>query len=32
MKNYPYTTHWKDGKPLPNPTHGNKDKATPDPL
>ena len=32
MQNYPYTTQWKDGKPIPNPTQGNIGKGTPDPL
>lgn len=32
MKNYPYTTQWKDGKPIPNQTQSIKDKGTPDPL
>ena len=32
MKNYPYTTQWKDGKPIPNQTQNVKDKGTPNPL
>lgn len=32
IQNYPYTTQWKDGKPIPNPTQGTKDKGTLDPL
>ena len=32
MQKYPYTTQWKDGKLVPNPTQGNKDKGTPNPL
>ena len=32
MQNYPYTTQWKDGKSIPNPTQNRKGKGTPDPL
>lgn len=32
MQNYPYTTQWKDGKPIPNHTQNVKDKGTLDPL
>ena len=32
MQNYPYTTQWKDGKPVPNQTQNVKDKGTLDPL
>lgn len=32
MKNYLYTTQWKDGKPVPNQTQNLKDKGTPDTL
>ena len=32
MQNYPYTTQWKYGKPILNPTQGKKDKGTPNPL
>ena len=31
MQNYPYTTQWKDGKPV-NQTQSTKDKSTIDPL
>ena len=31
MQNYPYTTQWKDGKPI-NQSQSTKDKSTPDPL
>ena len=32
MKNYPYTTQWKDGKQIPNQNQNVKDKGTPNPL
>ena len=32
MQNYPYTTKWKDDKPIPNQTQNVKDKGTPNPL
>ena len=32
VKNYPYTTQWKHGKPIPNPSQGIKDKGTSNPL
>lgn len=32
MQNYPYTTQWKDGRPIPNHTQNTKDKGSPDPL
>ena len=32
MKNYPYTTQWKEGKPIPNQTQSAKEKSTRDPL
>lgn len=32
MKNYSYTTQWKDGKPIPNTTQNTKDKGSPNHL
>ena len=32
VQNYPYTTQWKDGRPITNPTQNDKDKNTLDPL
>lgn len=32
MQNYPYTTQWKDGKPIIDPAQGTKDKGIVDPL
>jgi hypothetical protein len=32
MLNYPYTTQWKDGKPIRNHDQGTKEKGTLDPL
>ena len=32
MQNYPYTTQWKDGKPIVPPTKNTSEKNTLDPL